>query len=155
MTEREALTEIKDLIDEYWGTDPIYFTDSLSPHEAAAAKLCCKINEIVNNVAETKQSETKTEEKPKKKVYGIFFERFFFGKHYNRYVQFVETEDIFHEVGVLIYKASTAVRNIRWCELRDESVEAAIARRLSAYNKEDWKRLNGTNILRFIGDNDI
>lgn len=106
-------------------------------------------------ITETKQSETKTEEKTKKKVYAIFYEQFFFGNHYDRYVQVIETEDIFHEVGVLIYKASTAVRNIRWCELHDVSVEAAIARRLSAYNKEDWKRINGTNILRFIGDNDI
>lgn len=150
MTEREALTEIKELIDKYWGTDPIYYTDSLNPHETEVAKLCCKINEIINNVTETNQPETKTKEKPKKKVYAISYEQFFFGNHYDRYAQFIETEDIFHEVGVLIYKASTAVRNIRWCELRDESVKAAIARYMSEYS-EDWKRIDRTDILRFIG----
>ena len=149
MTYEEALTEIKELIDNHWGIDPIYFTDSLNSHETEAAKLCCKINEIINNVTETKQSETKTEEQPKKKVYAISYEQFFFGNHYNRYVQFIETEDIFHEVGVLIYKASTAVRNIRWCELHDVSVEAAIARYMSEYS-EEWKRIDRTDILRFI-----
>lgn len=154
MTEREALTEIKELIDNYWGVDPIYYTNSENKEQDEAARLCCCINEIIDNVIETTQSEPKIEEKPKKKVYAIFYEKFFFGKHYNRYVQFVETEDIFHEVGVLIYKASTAVRNIQWVELRDVSVEAAIARYMSKYS-EDWKRIRGTNILRFIGDNDI
>lgn len=154
MTEREALTEIKELIDNYWGVDPIYYTNSENKEEDEAARLCCCINEIIDNVTETTQSEPKIEEKSKKKVYGIFFEKFFFGKHYNRYVQFVETEDIFHEVGVLIYKASTAVRNIQWVELHDVSVEAAIARYMSKYSK-DWKRTHDTNILRFIGDKDI
>lgn len=96
-----------------------------------------------------KPSETKTEEKPKKKVYAIFYEQFFFGNHYDRYLRFVETEDIFHEVGVLIYKASTAIKNIRWCEMPDESVEAAIERHLDEYG-EDWKRIDGTDVLRFI-----
>lgn len=48
MTEREALTEIKELIDKYWGVDPIYYTGSENTEEAEAAKLCCKINEIIN-----------------------------------------------------------------------------------------------------------
>lgn len=50
MTEREALTEIKELIDGYWGVDPIYYTNSENKEEAEAARLCCCINEIINNV---------------------------------------------------------------------------------------------------------
>lgn len=50
MTEREALTEIKELIDGYWGVDPIYYTGSEDKEQAEAARLCCKINEIIDNV---------------------------------------------------------------------------------------------------------
>lgn len=50
MTEREALTEIKELIDQYWGVDPIYYTDSENKEQAEAARLSCCINEIINNV---------------------------------------------------------------------------------------------------------
>ena len=48
--EREALTEIKELIDQYWGVDPIYYTGSEDTEEAEAARLCCCINEIINSV---------------------------------------------------------------------------------------------------------
>ena len=48
--EREALTEIKELIDKYWGVDPIYYTGSENTEETEAAKLCCCINEIINSV---------------------------------------------------------------------------------------------------------
>ena len=47
MTEREALTEIKKLIDLYWGVDPIYYTNSENKEEAEAARLCCKILEAI------------------------------------------------------------------------------------------------------------
>ena len=50
MTEREALTEIKELIDQYWGVDPICFIDSENRERAEAARLCCCINEIINSV---------------------------------------------------------------------------------------------------------
>ena len=50
MTEREALTEIKELIDNHWGVDLIYYTDSENKEQAEAARLCCCINEIINNV---------------------------------------------------------------------------------------------------------
>ena len=50
MTEREALTEIKELIDQYWSVDPIYYTDSENKEQAEAARLSCCINEIINNV---------------------------------------------------------------------------------------------------------
>lgn len=50
MTEREALTEIKELIDQYWGADPIYYTDSENAEEAEAVRLCCCVNEIINGV---------------------------------------------------------------------------------------------------------
>lgn len=48
--EREALTEIKELIDSHWGVDPIYYTGSENTEEAEAARLCCCINEIINSV---------------------------------------------------------------------------------------------------------
>ena len=54
MTEREALTEIKELIDKYWGVDPIYFIDSENREQAEAARLCCRINEIINSVEDSK-----------------------------------------------------------------------------------------------------
>lgn len=47
---REALTEIKKLIDKHWGVDPIYYTGSENAEEAEAARLCCCINEIINSV---------------------------------------------------------------------------------------------------------
>ena len=50
MTKREALTEIKELIDNHWGVDLIYYTDSKNKEQAEAARLCCCINEIINNV---------------------------------------------------------------------------------------------------------
>lgn len=46
---REALTEIKGLIDKHWGVDPIYYTGSENTEEAEAARLCCCINEIINS----------------------------------------------------------------------------------------------------------
>lgn len=44
---QQALKEIEDLIGEYWGTDPVYYTDSKNEEEANAAKLCCKILEVI------------------------------------------------------------------------------------------------------------
>lgn len=46
-TTQQALAEIERLIDGYWGTDPIYYTDSKNEEEAGAAKLCCKILEAI------------------------------------------------------------------------------------------------------------
>ena len=46
-TTKNVLEEIEDLIGEYWGTDPIYYVDSKNEEEAGAAKLCCKILEII------------------------------------------------------------------------------------------------------------
>ena len=51
--EREALTEIKKLIDKYWGVDPIYYTASENTEEARAARLCCRINEIINSMEDS------------------------------------------------------------------------------------------------------
>lgn len=42
-----VLEEIENLIGEYWGTNPIYYTDSKDKEEADAAKLCCKILEAI------------------------------------------------------------------------------------------------------------
>lgn len=42
-----VLEEIENLIEEYWGTNPIYYTDSKDKEEAGAAKLCCKILEAI------------------------------------------------------------------------------------------------------------
>lgn len=46
-TTQQVLEEIENLIGEYWGTDPIYYTDSKNEEEAGAAKLCCKILEAI------------------------------------------------------------------------------------------------------------
>lgn len=46
-TSKDVLDEIENLIGEYWGTDPIYYTDSKNKEEANAAKLCCKILEAI------------------------------------------------------------------------------------------------------------
>ena len=47
ITTQQALAEIERLIGGYWGTDPIYYTDSKNEEEAGAAKLCCKILEAI------------------------------------------------------------------------------------------------------------
>ena len=46
-TTQQVFAEIERLIDGYWGTDPIYYTDSKNEEEAGAAKLCCKILEAI------------------------------------------------------------------------------------------------------------
>ena len=46
-TIENVLEEIEDLIGEYWGTEPIYYIDSKNEEEAGAAKLCCKILEVI------------------------------------------------------------------------------------------------------------
>ena len=56
MTEREALTEIKELIDQYWWVDPIYYTDSENKDQAEAARLCCCINEIINRAEDGRKA---------------------------------------------------------------------------------------------------
>lgn len=47
-TVKNVFEEIEDLIGAYWGTDPIYYTDSKNEEEAGAAKLCCKILEAIH-----------------------------------------------------------------------------------------------------------
>lgn len=47
-TTKNVLEEIKDLIGEHWGTDPVYYTNSKNKEEADAAKLCCKILEAIH-----------------------------------------------------------------------------------------------------------
>lgn len=39
--------EIENLIGEYWGGDPAYYTNSKNEEEADTAKLCCKILEAI------------------------------------------------------------------------------------------------------------
>lgn len=46
-TPQQALAEIERLIEKYWGTDPVYYTDSQNEEEADATKLCCKILEVI------------------------------------------------------------------------------------------------------------
>ena len=46
-TIKNVLEKIEGLIGEYWGTDPAYYTGSENEEEAGAAKLCCKILEII------------------------------------------------------------------------------------------------------------
>ena len=45
---KDVFEEIEDLIGEYWGTDPIYYTNSKNEEKADAAKLCCKILEAIH-----------------------------------------------------------------------------------------------------------
>ncbi len=45
---KNVLEKIEGLIEEYWGTDPVYYTDSKNEEEADAAKLCCKILEVIH-----------------------------------------------------------------------------------------------------------
>lgn len=49
-TNKNVLEKIECLIGEYWGTDPIYYTDSKNKEESGAAKLCCKILEAIRTV---------------------------------------------------------------------------------------------------------
>lgn len=46
-TPQQALAEIERLIEKYWGAAPVYYTDSKNEEEADAAKLCCKILEVI------------------------------------------------------------------------------------------------------------
>lgn len=48
-TTQNALEEIENMIGKYWGTDPVYYTDSKNEEEAGAAKLCCKILEVIRS----------------------------------------------------------------------------------------------------------
>ena len=47
-TPQQALAEIERLIDGYWGTNPVYYTNSQNKEETDAAKLCCKILEVIH-----------------------------------------------------------------------------------------------------------
>ena len=47
LTTKNVLEKIEDLIGKHWGTDPVYYTDSKNEEEAGAAKLCCKILEVI------------------------------------------------------------------------------------------------------------
>ena len=46
-TVKDVLEEIEGLIEDYWGTDPIYYVGSQNTEEDGAAKLCCKILEAI------------------------------------------------------------------------------------------------------------
>lgn len=46
-TYEQAFSKIENLIGNYWGVDPIYYTDSKDKSEADYAKLCCKILEAI------------------------------------------------------------------------------------------------------------
>lgn len=56
-TPQQALTEIERMVGNYWGTDPIYYTDSKNEEEASAAKLCCKIIEVIRIAQGEKNNE--------------------------------------------------------------------------------------------------
>ena len=48
LTTKNVLEKIEDLIGKHWGADPVYYTDSKNEEEAGAAKLCCKILEVIH-----------------------------------------------------------------------------------------------------------
>ena len=56
-TIKNVLEKIEGLIGEYWGTDPAYYTDSENEEEAGAAKLCCKILEVIRTAQEGENDE--------------------------------------------------------------------------------------------------
>lgn len=47
-TAKDVLEEIEGLIEDYWGTDPIYYVGSQNTEADGAAKLCCKILEVIH-----------------------------------------------------------------------------------------------------------
>ena len=57
LTAKNVLEEIEGLIGAYWGTDPMYYTDSKNEEEAGAAKLCCKILEVIRTAKEGEDNE--------------------------------------------------------------------------------------------------
>lgn len=44
---KDVFDKIENLIGEYWGGDLAYYTDAKNKEEAGAAKLCCKILEVI------------------------------------------------------------------------------------------------------------
>lgn len=55
------------------------------------------------------------------KKYIIYYEKWYLIS--NKYISMrkeVETEDIFHEVGLLIYKSLEDIKNIRWVEVKEK-----------------------------------
>lgn len=52
---KDVLDEIENLIGEFWGADPIYYTED--GIEADYAKLCCKILEAIRTVKEGETDE--------------------------------------------------------------------------------------------------
>ena len=52
---KDVLKEIENLIGEFWGADPIYYTED--GIEADYAKLCCKILEAIRTVKEGETDE--------------------------------------------------------------------------------------------------
>ena len=52
---KDVLKEIENLIGEFWGADPIYYTED--GIEADYAKLCCKILEVIRAVKEGETDE--------------------------------------------------------------------------------------------------
>lgn len=61
-TPQQALAEIEKLIDGYWGTDPVYYINSQNKEETDAAKLCCKILEVIH-IAKRGESDEKDSRK--------------------------------------------------------------------------------------------
>jgi len=57
MTPEQALAEVENLIGNYWGADPVYYTSSEDKQEADCAKLCCKILELIRIAQGEKNNE--------------------------------------------------------------------------------------------------
>ena len=54
------------------------------------------------------------------KKYIIYYEKWcLISNNYISMRKEVETEDIFHEVGLLIYKSLEDIKNIRWVEVKE------------------------------------
>ena len=138
-SQSKALSDIVNKIYAFWGCDPGYYADRDSD-DAEAAMLCREIVEIAQKVT------TPT-------IYEIAYDQFsLIGKEkndfYGHYIKVVETEDVYHYVGEMIYKAQTAMKNIYWWKIDDNSVEEAMDR-LSTYPR--MKKIDKNTLIK-IGD---
>ena len=58
------------------------------------------------------------QESEKMTFYGIVYEEYsILANDYIRYLKIIQTNDIFHHVGMMIYKAFCEIKSIRWFEI--------------------------------------
>ena len=77
------------------------------------------------------------------KVYGVVYNEYsIITNDYIRYLRVVETNDIFHYVGRMIYQAFCEIKNIRWFEIKEiDGFEERMKDRKSVKISNDLYRL--------------